>query len=177
LRQAANAGELFRVTNPGEMNCLLDSLMRQDWVVYPKHCLNHTERVVDYLARYTHRSAVSNGRLLSMDQDRVRLSYKEYRDDGTKVMTLAGAELVRRYLLHVLPKGLIRIRHFGFLCNRHRRLKLAQIRAALAMPTSVASTEGVTERSGPAVVYDDLARCPLRGLVATRCPALNIQYP
>jgi hypothetical protein len=169
LRQAANAGELFRVTNLGEMNCLLDSLMRQDWVVYPKHCLNHTERVVDYLARYTHRIAVSNGRLLSMDQDRVRLSYKDYRDDGTKVMTLAGAELVRRYLLHVLPKGLMR--------NRHRRLKLAQIRAALAMPTSVASTEGVTERSGPAVVYDDLARCPLRGLVATRCPALNIQYP
>lgn len=162
LRQAANGGELFRVTNPGEVNHLLDSLMRQEWVVYTKHCLNHTESVVDYLARYTHRIAVSNGRLLNMDEERVRLRYKDYRDHRSKVMTLKGEELVRRYLLHVLPKGLMRIRHFGFLSNRQRRCKLTQIRAALALPTPGPSSVSVAlvERSGPAVTYEDLERCP-----------------
>jgi hypothetical protein len=164
LRQAANGGELFRVTNPGEVNHLLDSLMRQEWVVYTKHCLNHTESVVDYLARYTHRIAVSNGRLLNMDEERVRLRYKDYRDDRSKVMTLRGEELVRRYLLHVLPKGLMRIRHFGFLSNRHRRLKLTQIRSALALPTPEPSSVASAERTGPAMRSEDLERCP-RGRV------------
>lgn len=134
LRQAATGRDLNRVIRPGEVDRLLTELMRHDWVVYAKHCLNHTESVVDYLARYTHRIAVSNGRLLGMDDERVRLRYLDYRDSRQKILTLTGPEFVRRFLLHVLPKGLMRIRHFGFLSNRHRRRKLALIRGLLKQP-------------------------------------------
>ena len=133
LRGAANAGELHRVTRPGEVDDQLNALMATEWVVYSKDCLEHTASVVDYLARYTRRIAISNARILAVDEDHVTLRYKDYRDrDRHKQLVLAGEEFVRRFLLHVLPKGLMRVRHYGFLANRCRRRRLAQIRRALA---------------------------------------------
>jgi len=109
--------------------------MTQEWVVYSKPALARTETVVDYLGRYSHRIALSDGRLLGFDGAAVDLAYKDYRDgDRRKVMTLRGEELIRRFLLHVLPKGFMRVRHFGFLANRCRARRLVQIRAALAAP-------------------------------------------
>jgi hypothetical protein len=93
--------------------------------------------VIDYLGRYSHRIALSDSRLLDFDEDdaTVQVRYKDYRDDNRrKVMTLSGEELIRRFLLHVLPKGFMRVRHFGFLANRCRARCLALIRAALAAP-------------------------------------------
>jgi hypothetical protein len=134
LRTAAQSGQLERI-NPGEVDAILDTLMAQDWVVYAKHCLHHTDSVVEYLARYSHRIALSNQRIVDLDDDMVRLSYRDYRDHARrKVMSLAIGEFLRRFLLHVLPKGFMRIRHYGFLANRTRREKLSQIRAALAQP-------------------------------------------
>jgi hypothetical protein len=102
-------------------------------VVYPKPCVNHTERVVEYLARYSHRIAISDSRIIHVDDEHVTFRYQDYRDGNRhKVMTLEGEEFLRRFLLHVLPKGLMRIRHFGFLANHARKVKLAQIRTALA---------------------------------------------
>lgn len=133
LRRSAEAGELERVTRPGEIDRLLDALMDHDWVVYSKHCLSHTDTVVDYLARYTHRIALTNARILAVDDNGVVLRYKDARDDDRhKTMRLAGEEFVRRLLLHVLPKGFTRIRHYGFLAGRCRTQRVAQIRAALA---------------------------------------------
>ena len=104
-------------------------------MVYSKPCLARAGTVVDYLGRYSHRTAVSDGRLLSFDGDSVELSYKDYADGNRrKVMTLSGDELLRRFLLHVLPKGFMRVRHFGFLANRCRAKRLGQIRTALAAP-------------------------------------------
>ncbi|WP_040886771.1 IS91 family transposase [Marinobacter santoriniensis] len=135
LRVSANAGELYRVTNSGEVDGLLDGLMQQEWVVYTRHCLNQADTVVDYLARYTHRIAISNGRLLSMEGDRISFRYKDYRDHGRlKTQWLEGQEFVRRFLMHILPKGFMRIRHFGYLSNRTRRQKLAVIRQCLLQP-------------------------------------------
>ena len=132
LRQAAEAGELERVTRPREVDTLLDALMQSEWVVYTKHCLNHTDSVVAYLGRYSHRIAITNSRILSVDEQGVCLRYKDYRDhDKPKTLHLEGEEFVRRYLLHILPKGFARIRHYGFLANRNREDKLAQIRKAL----------------------------------------------
>lgn len=132
LRQCAEAGELSRVTRCGEIEQMLDELMAQDWVVYAKPCLSHTDSAVDYLARYTHRIAITNARILNVDEDGVKLRYKDYSDnERTKTMYLDGEEFVRRYLLHVLPKGFTRIRHYGFLAGCCRARRLAQIRSAL----------------------------------------------
>lgn len=133
LRRTINAGQCERLTDDAEVNAMLDTLMHTDWVVYAKPCLNHTETVVDYLGRYTHRIALSDARLVGHEGEQVALRYKDYRDGGQhKVMSLSASELIRRYLLHVLPKGFMRIRHFGFLANCCRTKRLAQIRTAIA---------------------------------------------
>lgn len=140
LRHAAEAGELTRVTRPGDVDAVLNALMDSEWVVYTKACLKHTATVVKYLARYTHRIAITNARILAVDDERVMLRYTDYRDgDRHKTLHLAGEEFVRRYLLHILPKGLMRVRHFGFLANRGRREKLAHIRRALALAEATPS--------------------------------------
>lgn len=162
LRESVSAGELPGFPCDGEVRAVLDGLMEQDWVVYTKACLHHTATVVDYLARYTHRIAITNARLLALDDESVTLRYKDYRDgDRQKVMRLDGEEFVRRFLLHVLPKGLMRIRHYGFLANRGRETKLARIREALAVPGEKA---------------DDTARtAPERGIPCTRCRQGRLQ--
>ena len=133
LRASADAGELHRVTRPGEVDAVLDTLMGTDWVVYTKSCLNHTATVVSYLAHYTHRIAITNARLLSVDDEGVLLRFTDYRNgQRDKTPRLSGTEFVRRFLLHIPPEGLMRIRHYGFLANRCRQRKLARIRAALA---------------------------------------------
>jgi hypothetical protein len=138
LRRAATQGALPRVTRPGDVDTVLDTLMASDWVVYTKDCLDHTGTVVEYLARYTHRIAITNARLLEVDEKQVSLRIKDYRDGNRlKTMCLPGEEFVRRFLQHVLPKGLMRVRHFGFLANRSREQKLARIRRALAVAVAV----------------------------------------
>jgi len=141
LRAAAQHGELHRVTRPGDIDDTLDALMQTEWVVYCKACVSRTDTVVAYLARYSHRIAISDQRILGMEDDQVVFRYKEYRDDTQKMMRLPGAEFIRRFLLHVLPKGLMRLRHYGFLANRCRAEKLGRIRAALAQDSESAQVE------------------------------------
>ena len=105
--------------------------MANQWVVYSKACITRTETVIDYLGRYSHRIALSNSRLLGEQAGKVLLRYKDYRDGKNKVLKLAPQELIRRFLLHVLPRGLMRIRHYGFLANCCRKVKLSRIRSAL----------------------------------------------
>jgi hypothetical protein len=105
-----------------------------EWVVYAKRPFAGPAQVLDYVGRYTHRVAISNNRLLSMDNGKVRFRWKDYRD-GTrqKTMTLDGGEFIRRFLIHVLPDGFHRIRYYGFLGNCHRARKLALCRDLLGM--------------------------------------------
>jgi len=131
LRRRQRAGELERL-DPEAVDGMLDALMATDWVVYAKSCLGHTESVVAYLARYTHRTALSDQRLIGIEGERVGLRYTDHRDGQRKALWLDATELIRRFLLHVLPKGLMRIRHYGFLANRCRSERLRQIRDALA---------------------------------------------
>jgi len=134
LRAAYQAGELSRLSGPAEVDRVLDALMSGDWVVFSKPCLTHTDTVVEYLGRYSHRIALSDSRLSDFDGTTVTLSYKDYRDDRRKQMQLAPEELLRRFLLHILPKGFMRVRHYGFLANRCRQRRLGQIRQALDAP-------------------------------------------
>jgi hypothetical protein len=137
LRAAVHSGLLHRVVREGEVDTMLHALMKVEWVVYTRNCLDHTETVIAYLARYTRRIAITNARILSIDTERVTLRYTDYRTGkSNRTVTLDGAEFVRRFLLHVLPKGLMRVRHYGFLANRCRRRRLAEIREALAAAAS-----------------------------------------
>ena len=114
-----------------------------DWIVYAKKPFAGPEQVLRYLARYTHRIAISNRRIVALDDQSVTFTWKDYRDGAKqKRMTLHAHEFLRRFLLHVLPDGFQRIRHYGFLANGHRKAKLAVIRKLLAVaPPEPAATE------------------------------------
>ena len=134
LRKAYEAGELLEPNGPKALTQRLDALMAKDWVVYSRAQLRHSETIINYLARYTYRIAINNSRLLCVDENDVTFRWKDYTDGRHKIMSLTGDEFLRRFLLHVLPNGFMRVRHFGFLANRCRRDKLAQIRTCLARP-------------------------------------------
>jgi hypothetical protein len=141
LRRAFEGGELHLtgslapLTDAAAFTDWLAQLRQQTWVVYCKAPFAGPEQVLAYLGRYTHRVAISNQRLIALADGRVRFRWRDYADgDRVKVMELDAAEFLRRFLLHVVPDGFVRIRHFGLLANRHRAAKLAQCRALLAQP-------------------------------------------
>lgn len=137
LRECATAGKLNRITRVDGIDKMLNQLMKKDWVVYSKPCINRTETVIRYLARYSHRIAISDQRIIGMEDDQVCFRYKDYRDDRLKVMKLHYDEFIRRFLMHVLPNGFMRIRHYGLLANRCRKESLRRIRSILAHPVKI----------------------------------------
>jgi hypothetical protein len=115
----------------------VSAALRTDWVVYAKPPFGGPEVVLKYLARYTHRVAISDSRLLDLEDGIVRFRYKDYAHGQSKrVMALSAPEFVRRFLLHVLPAGFVRIRHYGILSNRHRHEDLAWCRELLVGGTA-----------------------------------------
>ncbi len=117
----------------------LAPVRKAEWVVYAKPPFGGPQHVLEYLGRYTHRVAISNNRLIDFVDGKVSFRWKDYRHDSRqKVMGLDAQEFIRRFLLHVLPGGFQRIRHYGFLANRHRAVKLARCRQLLAGPAPVA---------------------------------------
>jgi hypothetical protein len=142
LRKAFKAGrltfygELAGFANHSAFEALCRTAKQTKWVVFAKPPFGGPEQVLKYLARYTHRVAISNRRLLSIEGGRVRFEYKDYADGNhVKVMALAATEFIRRFLLHILPSGFVRIRQYGFLANRERRKKLASCRILLGVST------------------------------------------
>ena len=136
LDTARQKGELcFNYNDDHAFACLSDTLRSRDWVVYTKAPFAGTDQVLSYLGRYTHKTAITNYRLVDLDGTHVRFRWRDYADGNTvKVMQLTTSEFIRRFLLHVLPKGFTRIRHYGLLANRYRAAKLARCRALLAQP-------------------------------------------
>jgi hypothetical protein len=129
------SGTLATLVDPAAFAVQLDALAGLDWVVYAKPPFAGPEQVLGYLGRYTHRVAIANSRLVGLDDGQVSFTWKDYRQDArTKVMTLPADEFIRRFLQHTLPDGFHRIRHIGFLANRHRTAKLALCRELLAAP-------------------------------------------
>jgi hypothetical protein len=132
----AFAGSTVHLADPHVFAILRDRLYRQDWIVYAKPPFGGTEQVFRYLGRYSHRVAVSNSRLLSLQDGIVAFRYKDYRDAGRwKVMHLAAEEFIRRFLLHVLPKRFVRIRHYGLMAGRNVNGRLRQARRLLGEET------------------------------------------
>ena len=136
LRAALANGELRFAAARFER--LVSAAVRTNWVVYVKPPFGSPEQVLKYLARYTHRVAISNARILDFEDGMVRFRYKDYAHGNRKrVMTLTALEFVRRLLLHVLPTGFVRIRHYGILSNRNRRQKLVLCRRLLESSKAV----------------------------------------
>jgi hypothetical protein len=137
-------GQLAALADPGEFRRRLAAVAGTEWVVYAKPPFGGPDQVLKYLARYTHRVAISNRRLLALADGEVTFRWKDYAHGGKpKTLTLKAAEFLRRFLLHVLPAGFVRIRHYGFLANRVCCEKLALCRALLEAepaPGSVAAT-------------------------------------
>ena len=120
--------------------------MQKEWVVYGKPCLHKADTVVRYLSRYTRKIAMSESRLVAIDEGNVTFRYQDYRDAQHKVMTLTGAEFLRRFLQHVLPHGFMRIRHFGWLANACRKKKLPEVRQAIVMAQGTPPTLGTPSK-------------------------------
>ena len=140
---------------------LLRRLHRHDWVVYAKPAFGGPMQVLRYLGRYTHRVAISNHRLLAFQREHVTFRWKDYARGGKQgQMTLAATEFLRRFFLHVLPKGFVRIRHFGFLANRFRASHLALGRQLLA---SGGSTEQEVKTNDARSESSSLWYCPRCG--------------
>ena len=156
-------GDLAPLKEPAAFIHHLMALRRVKWVVYAKRPFGGPQQVLKYLGRYTHRVAIANTRLIACEGGRVSFRWKDYRaGNKSKVITLDADEFIRRFLLHVLPTGFRRIRHFGFLANACRTTKLAAIRVALEAPAPP-----------PAVTHDDYReRCAtLTGHHIDVCPA------
>jgi Putative transposase len=126
------------------------SLFQSDWVVYAKRPFGGPEHVLQYLARYTHRVAISNHRLLSFAEGQVTFRWKDYAHGSKqRKMTLTTDEFLRRFLLHVLPGGFVRLRHFGFLANRQRGEHIARCRQLLTSQNPLNSSAPVPARPVP----------------------------
>ena len=152
-------GDLAALAEPAAFARRLKELHRVEWVVYSKPPFGGPEQVLAYLGRYTHRVAIANARLVGITDEHVAFRWRDYRHHRrAKVMTLAADEFIRRFLLHTLPDGFHRIRHYGFLANGHRAAKLALCRSLLdtATVTSTPDAESRTSRQEP-------GRCPCCG--------------
>jgi hypothetical protein len=151
-RQLRLAGPLSSLSSPGEFRTFIRSLYRQNWVVYAKPAFGGPAQVLRYLGRYTHRVAISNHRLLSVTNESVVFRWKDYANGNKhRTMTVSGSEFLRRFVQHVLPRGFVRIRQYGFLSNRSRSKELALARALLSVSSRPCGPVG-----RPAIGY----RCP-----------------
>jgi hypothetical protein len=139
----------------------LTALHAKAWVVYAKRPFAGPEQVLEYLGRYTHRTAISNERLVCADADSVRFRYKDYaHGERRRIMQLEPIEFLRRFALHVLPRGFNRIRHYGLLANRNKHALLARARAALDAPTLTAPAPESVRAFWQRIACIDIDRCP-----------------
>lgn len=156
-------GESAKLAAPDAFEAFCRQASNIEWVVYAKPPFGGPAQVLKYLARYTHRVAISNRRLVSLEDGKVSFQWKDYADgDQTKTMTLDAIEFIRRFLLHVPPAGFVRIRHYGFLANRVRKEKLAQCRSLLE--TRSLAEERDIDRPRAKESREDLRRCPVCGI-------------
>jgi hypothetical protein len=153
-------GELTDLAQPATFTRRLRELRRVDWVVYAKAPFGGSAQALAYLGRYTHRVAIANSRLVNLTDDEVSFRWRDYRHHGKpKIMTLSADEFIRRFLLHTLPDGFHRIRHYGFLANGHRAAKLALCRNLLG----AAAPEPMIAPADQVVCPLPLDRCPCCG--------------
>ena len=175
LALAAGTSELH---DPRAPRSLLGRLRKSPWVVYAKRPFAGPEAVLEYLGRYTHRTAIGNERLLAADPSTVRFRYKDYaHGNRRRVMELPALEFLRRFCLHVLPRGFNRIRHYGLLANRNKRALLARARAALKAPAPAPAPAESVAAFWQRIAHLDIQRCPQCRLGTLRVLAMLAPQP
>jgi hypothetical protein len=138
----------------------LRPVSRKEWVVYSKPPFGGPANVLKYLSRYTHRVAIANSRLVSMNDGSVSFRWKDYSNGGRqRIMTLDAVEFIRRFLLHVLPKGFVRIRHYGLFANRHRKERIELSRRLLGSETPAKPIEE-DEHDATPIRLEHPKQCP-----------------
>lgn len=160
-------GDLEFLQTPKAFTAHLAPLRGAEWVVYAKPPFGGPQQVLAYLGRYTHRVAISNQRLVSMNDDSVAFQWKDYRNkesQESKTMTLQASEFIRRLLLHTLPSGFQRIRHYGFLANVHRRAKLELCRRLLTVPVTELLPTPTDCQQLLQAITEHTVRCPECGV-------------
>jgi hypothetical protein len=158
LRRAFESGKLGDDTSVPKLSVMLRN---RDWVVYAKPPFAGPENVLAYLGAYTHRIAISNARILDLNNDRVSFRVRDSADaNRQKVMQLDALEFIRRFLLHVLPKGFVRIRHYGLLANRTRKNKIARCRDLLAAPRPEEPPPQTRREKLLELIGVDIGQCP-----------------
>ena len=156
---------------PGNISMLADEkdfvhfvkgVKQKDWIVYCKKPFAGPQQVLDYIGRYTHRVAISNPRIVNIENDKVTFTYRDRRNNNTlKTMTLKAQEFIRRFLLHVLPAGFVRIRHFGFLANRYKKENIQKCREIIGYSEQVPKTaEKNTQERMLELTGIDITLCP-----------------
>jgi hypothetical protein len=171
-KQLRCGGPASLLADPKQFAQLLRRLHRHDWVVYAKPAMGDPSQVLRYLGRYTHRVAISNHRLASFDGERVTFRWKDYAHGSKqKKMTLTATEFLRRFLLHVLPKGFVRIRYFGFLANPQRAKMLALARQLLGVAPIV-----VAERVRQTSALWRCPRCGARMVIVRRFTPAELRH-
>lgn len=160
LAAGLDSGTL-RLSPGGDRAALWAELTRQDWVVYAKPPFAGPAQVLAYLGRYTHRTAIGNQRLVALEDGQVKFRWRDRAHaDKVRVMTLPAEAFIHRFLLHVLPKGFQRIRHYGLLANRHKAECLAKAREALALPPPEPVAKESVEVFARRVLGVDIRLCP-----------------
>jgi hypothetical protein len=177
-------GEHAELADPARFGKYLQPLRELEWVVYAKRPFAGPEAVLAYLSRYTHRVAISNSRLIAFGERGVTFRWKDYREKGRtryKTMTLSAAEFMRRFLLHVLPSGFHRIRHYGLLGNASRRTHLATTRELLQLPNLSSDPTATKEHNAPQIAQPPVFLCRHCGapmiVLQTLSPIPHIRGP
>lgn len=170
-------GELKALENPADWNCLLDCCYRKEWVVYCKPPFQDAACVVEYLGRYTHRVAISNNRILKLENGVVSFKWRDYKDDNRwKVMTISATEFIRRFLMHVLPPRFTKIRHYGLLSSRdkgQRLLLCKQLTKTPILPKTLLTTAELIQK----LTGRDISKCPACGHEKTHWGGLSPPIP
>ncbi len=173
------AGSTAALAEPAARGSFLAALRAKPWVVYAKHTLAGPEQVLDYLGRYVQRVAITNERLLAFEHGSVRFAWRDRAHaNQRKTMSLPASQFLDRFLLHVLPSGFMRIRHYGLLANRHKRERLAQAHGALNRPAPAPAPVETVQAFCLRVLGIDIERCPIcrigtLRLIATLAPQLG----
>ena len=159
-------GEIVHLCRRETFDAYLAPLRRKNWFLYAKPPFAGPEAVLAYLARYTHRVAISSSRLIALDEGDVTFRYKNYRRNGQArycTMTLSADEFIRRFLLHVLPKGFHRIRHYGLLASAGCKANIARAKELMATPMPPVEPPAAQDTADPDLVTDHRPPCPCCG--------------
>jgi len=156
-------------------------LYKHKWVVSVRKPIKEPQHVLEYLARYTHRVAISNARLTALEDGNVSFRYKDRKNNILKTATISAVKFIRRFLLHTLPSGFVRIRHYGFLANRNRTANLNFIQRLLKVPSHVLKKTPSLQKMMAKLTGIDITRCPscLKGAMhlVAQIPRHRAKYP